>query len=284
MNTRKFAGFLVKENPDVIITTHFLTAEIAAGLKKLKKITSGLVTVITDFGVHFFWISSPTDLYIVASVFTKDCLVREGIAGDSIKILGIPVDSKFLRNYNKEELCQKFAIDKNKFTVLLMTGSFGLGPLEDIAEALYKDVQILVVCAANKKLYERLKKKDLPAVKVFGFVDNAQELMAVSDVIITKPGGLTISEVLCMELAPIFISSIPGQEAINAKVLEEYGIGISAKRIEEAKDIVLDYRDHPDKLKNIKDKIRQIRRPNTLKDICNVICQGSIGGSGPRPL
>ncbi len=284
INTGKFAEFLVKEKADVVISTHFLTSEVTANLKRLKKIKSRLVTVITDFGVHPFWISYPTDLYIVASEFTKECLLLEGIAENNIKVSGIPVASKFLKSYNKEELRKKFAIDKDRFTVLIMTGSFGLGPLEDIARVLCKDAQVLIVCAANKKLYKRLKAQDLPAVKVFGFVDNAEELMAVSDVIITKPGGLTISEVLCMELAPIFISSIPGQEAVNAKVLEEYGIGISARRIEDVKNIVLDYRDHPDKLKNINDKIKQVRKPDTLKDICDVVCQGSAGDSSPRPF
>ncbi len=279
INTGKFAEFLVREKADTVISTHFLTSEVIAGLKRLKKINSRLITVITDFGVHPFWISYPTDLYIVASEFTKECLISEGITENSIKVLGIPVAAKFLSSYNKEELRKKIAIDKDKFTVLIMTGSFGLGPLEDIARALYKDVQILVVCAANRKLYERLKAEDLAGVKVFGFVDNAQDLMGACDMIITKPGGLTISEILSMELAPVFISAIPGQEADNAKILAGYGIGISAQRIEDVKNIVLDYRDHPDKLKDIKDKIRQLKNPNTLKDICNVVCQGGTGDS-----
>ncbi len=277
INMRNFSGYLIKEDPDAIISTHFLPSELVAFLKNKQKIKSRLFTVITDFSVHPFWICRGIDKYIVASEFTKEELLLEGIDSSSIEAFGIPVNTKFLQQYNREGLCKKLGLNKDKFSVLLMTGSFGLGPLEEIVQALYKDVQVLVICASNKKLYARLKRKALPNVKAFGFIDNVEELMAVCDIIITKPGGVSISEILNMDLPPIFISAIPGQETKNVEALKKYGIGISPKSIEELKQIVLDFKSEQDKLKRMKENIKRIKKPDSAREICNAVCQGSAG-------
>lgn len=277
LNTQRFAQDLIREEPDFVICTHFLPSEICAYLKRAKKIKSKLVTVITDFGVHPFWIDKAVDIYVVASDITREKLVLEGINKERIRESGIPVDLKFLRTYKKEGLCKKFDIDQNKFTILIVTGSFGIGPIEEIVDLLHEDVQILVVCAKNKRLFIRLKNKNYHSVRIFGFIDNIQELMAVSDIIVTKPGGLTISEVLAMELVPIFISAIPGQETENAKIVERYGIGLEAKNAKDVKNIVFDYKANPDRLNRIKDNIRKIKKPDALEEIYNAICAGSIG-------
>lgn len=279
LNTRIFSRILIQENPDFIVSTHFLPSEIAADLKTEQKITSKLITIVTDFGVHPFWVSEGTDTYVVASGFTKRQLLLEGIAENNIKELGIPIESKFLKEYNKEELFKKFNLQQNKFIVLIETGSFGIGPIEAIVDLLYKDVQILVVCAKNKRLYKRLKNKNYPDVKVLGFVNNMHELMAVSDIIITKPGGLSISESLAMDLLPIFIVPIPGQEKENIKALAHYGIGIYLEDINKIRDTVMGFRDHSEKLQEIKNSIRKIKKPFACQEICNVICQGSPGDS-----
>ena len=277
LNAGDFINFLIKENPDFIISTHFLPSQISAFIKKDNKISSKLITVITDFSVHPFWVSPATDMYIVATAITKEQLVRQGVDAGLIKDSGIPVHPKFLKQFEKLSLCKKFRLEANKFTVLVATGSFGIGPIEEIIKLLHKDVQLLIVCANNKELYKKLKQKAYPGVSVFGFVDNMQELMAVSDLIITKPGGLTISEILKMELIPIFISAIPGQEAGNVEVLKQYGIGLIPDNTNDIKNIILDFKEHPDKIKSIKDNIKKIKNPDCLTEICNVVCKGSPG-------
>ena len=279
MNTGGFIRFLIKENPDVLISTHFLPSELAARLKRKGKIRSKLITQITDFGVHPFWVSKGTDIYIVASLLGKEQLKGFGVREDTIKELGIPVGSKFLKKYEKQELRKKLGTDLQKFTVLAITGSFGIGPLEKIADILHEDIQVLVVCANNKKLYSRLTKRNLENVKVFGFIHNAEELMAASDLIITKPGGLSTVESLTMDLFPIFISPIPGQETGNIKALAFEGVGFYPKNISQLKDIVMDFKEHPDKLEFARQAVKKMKRPDCLRGICNVVCEGSAGAS-----
>jgi processive 1,2-diacylglycerol beta-glucosyltransferase len=272
LNTKSFCRFLIEEDPDLIISTHFAPPELAAHLKDKGKIRARLVTVITDFGVHPFWVSRGTDLYIGASEYTKARLIEQGVAEDKIKICGIPVDPRFLIAHDRDSLCEKIGIKKDFFTVLVMTGSFGIGPIEKIVAGLCGEAQILVVCANNRKLFNRLSSKKLSTVKVFGFVNNADELMAVSEVIITKPGGLSTSEILVMNLAPIFISVIPGQERGNVQALASCGIGLELDDVIEIRKAVVDYRDHPEKLLQIHEKIAAVRKPNAAEEICNAVC------------
>ena len=168
-----------------------------------------------------------------------------------------------------------------------MTGSFGSGPLEEIAESLSGQAQVLVVCAKNIKLFDRLNKKYLGnvnpirnpvaqsaisnGVKVFGFVNNAQELMAVSDVMITKPGGSSIAELLNMELFPMFISAIPGQEQENVKILAGYGIGCAPKNIMQIKELVVDLKNNPQKLQSLKKNVSQAAKPAACQELASVI-------------
>ena len=269
---KKFMHYLAREKFDFIISTHFLNAELAANLKLSKKIQAKLITVITDFGVHPFWVSAGTDLYMAASGLTQERLLSLGVEKNRIKVSGIPFSASFTKTQNREQLAGKFGIKAESFTVLVMTGSFGVGPLEEIAKSLHNDVQVLVVCAKNKKLFCRLLKQNLENVKVFGFINNAEELMAISDVIVTKPGGLSIAELLYMGLLPIFVSPIPGQESENIRVLSAYGLGFAPKTIQQIKELVIDLKQNPEKLANLKVNITQVASPAACQEISSVIC------------
>lgn len=279
-NLKAFTDFLQKQDADLIVSTHFLPSEIIASLKNSKKISSFLITVITDFAVHPFWICEGTDCYIAASEVTKNKLIEGGVSRDKIKDIGIPIDLKFTREYNKLDLRNKIGIKKDMFTVLIMTGSFGIGPLRHIVGLLHRDTQILVVCARNQKLLSKLKNKSFRNVKVFGFVDNIEELMAVSDIIIMKPGGLTIVEALAMNLVPIFITAIPGQEENNIKILKEYQIGFRPKNMNELKEFVCELKEKPETLIAMQENINHIKRTDTLAQLYNVICQGRVRNTG----
>jgi len=279
INTSAFRDFLIRENPDYLISTHFLPSEIISDLKKSHQINSKLITVITDFGVHPFWLSANADIYVGACTYTKEKLILNAVKPETIKVLGIPIDPKFQRIPQRGALFKKFNLDERKFTVLIVTGSFGIGPIEKIVDVLHRDAQVLVVCARNKKLFVRLKEKNYPQVRVFGFIDNIEELMGLADIAITKPGGLSICEILAMELVPIFISAIPGQETENVKALESYGVAKTARSVDEIKKIVLDYQAHPEELSRIKENIRRIKKPSAAEDLYNVIRQSSSGSA-----
>ena len=197
--------------------------------------------------------------------------MKERVSPERIKVFGLPFHPRFLKQFDRTSLARKIGINPDKFTVLLMTGSSGIGPLEKIAELLSSDVQVLVVCASNERLHKRFLKKNIPNVKVFGFIENTEELMAVSDCIVTKAGGSTIAEVINMDLAPIFISTIPGQESANVEALRRLGVGLVPKNIRQLKEMVMELKNNPDKLNLMKERLEGVKKPLACQEIAGVI-------------
>lgn len=270
--TKGFKKLLVKYQPEIILATHFLVSEVALSIRKSGLINSRIVTVITDFDVHPFWVDPEIDLYCVGSVETKEKLLKFGIRNARIIVSGIPVDLKFTRTYRRAAISEKLKLSNNSFTALIMMAGFGLGPIEKIVNALEERVQLLVVCGKNKNLYSRLTNRPGRKIKVFGFIDNIEELMAVTDLIITKPGGLTVSECLAMNLPMVFVAPIYGQETANAKFITGHGLGITLANLRETKRIILGLKNDLDKLVRIKTNISEFRKPDALREICDALC------------
>ncbi len=271
MACRSFVRFLLEEDPDIIISTQFLASEIAAYAKTKKGLKARLITVVTDYGVHNFWVNPGTDIYCAAAPSTKDILVKKGVSESQIVVTGIPLDEKFLHVEEAAAIRKKLEIKERVFTVLIATGGIGIGPIAEIADRLKDDAQLLVVCGHNKKLQQALTEMKHPHIKAFGFVDNMQELMRISDVMVTKAGGLSVTEALSMELPMILFCLLPGQETINANVMQALGTGRIASGLEAIEKEVLDFKKDEQKLNTFRAHCRDLARPHSSADIVNLI-------------
>ncbi|HQP91201.1 MAG TPA: glycosyltransferase [Candidatus Omnitrophota bacterium] len=267
----RFIKMLMDERPDQIISTHFLTSEIVSYCKKELGLGSLLTTVITDFGVHNFWIEEGTDIYCCASESTKDILLSKGMEGKKIKVTGVPLDEKFLKIQDKRSICTELGLESGVFTSLIITGGIGAGPIEEIVDDIREMSQVLVVCGNNKRLYDRLVSKNYKNVKVFGFIDFVEKLMTVSDIVITKAGGLTITESLAKEDPMIFFFLIPGQESINALTICSGGAGLIATKQNDIKRAVLGFKSDPEMLKCFREKAKELSRPDSVKSIVSLL-------------
>ena len=221
----RFIRHIMAEKPDVVISTQFLASELVAYAKAKHGLKTRLVTVVTDFGVHKFWINPGTDVYCVAAESTRDILVSRGVDPSRIAVTGVPLDKKFTLPVDRREVLHSFGLDPDRFTVLIATGGVGIGPIEEVVDQLKDEVQLLVVCGTNKRLCEKLSRESHPNVRVFGFIDFMQKLMSACDVIVTKAGGLTVTESLTKHLCSIFFYIIPGQEDINARTIAGHKAG-----------------------------------------------------------
>ncbi|MFA5320437.1 MAG: HAD-IIIA family hydrolase, partial [Candidatus Omnitrophota bacterium] len=139
--TAGFSRYLLRESPDAVINTHFLCSEIAARLKNAGRLKAGIFTVITDFGVHPLWVSGGTDLYFAASGHTRAELLSLGVARERILVSGIPVGEEFI-DYGMQRCAPSIGgyCRGGEFTILIATGSFGIGPFERIIRGLFLDV------------------------------------------------------------------------------------------------------------------------------------------------
>ncbi|WP_019554918.1 MGDG synthase family glycosyltransferase [Propionispira raffinosivorans] len=269
---------LIKQyQADVVICTHPFPCAAAAYLKKTKQVNIILVGVITDFTIHQLWVYNEVDLYFVANRKIREALAKRDVALDKIHDTGIPIDLSFGVQYDKEELLRKFNLKSDLPVILIMGGGLGLGGVKfalNHLETLKKSIQILVVAGVNSDLWSDLKeiaKNSKHIVEVWGFSNNVKELMAVSTFIISKPGALTISEALAMELPMLLHEPIPGQEKENAAYVESIGAAIWIKDNQKLTEIVESVLYDSAKLLKMKVKAREYKRPDAARDIVLVL-------------
>ncbi|MBM3251991.1 MAG: hypothetical protein FJZ11_04330 [Candidatus Omnitrophica bacterium] len=255
INSRKLRNFILTQKPEIIISTHFFSNHVVSRLKRIGKLNCKFISVITDFSIHHFWLAQEADIYTVAYPELRDYLIAQGVQESKIKIMPIPIRDGFLKPIDKEYLYRKINLKPNVFTALIVTGAVGIGPIEKIINLLSKHLQLIVVCGRNKKLFYKLSKLESETLRVFGLVDNMHELMSVSNVIITKAGGLTISESLAKKLPMIFFNLIPGQEEANARLMQSQGMGVIAKSVKDIEDIILKLKNNPAELGKMQQNI-----------------------------
>ena len=266
------ARFLIQEQFDGIFSTHFFPCEVASCLKRQGRISSRIICTVTDYDVHTIWLSQGVDLYTVASDWTKRKIQLLGVPDSRIAVTGIPTDEKFSQRKDLGPLKARLGLQPGVMTVLVATGSFGIGPIEEIISQL-DGFQLVVVCGHNKSLYQKLCQQKKSLVKVCGLVDNMDELMAISDVMVTKPGGLSISEALVTGLPLVFFNAIPGQETNNIKVLETYGIGRLCLTVAQIVQTLQGFKNDPEALKAAKARVQLLAKPGAVKDIINLFVQ-----------
>jgi processive 1,2-diacylglycerol beta-glucosyltransferase len=268
-NARALEEFLIKEQFDDVIATQFLSVEVCAYLKRVGKIKSRVICVVTDFDVHRIWVNEGVDVYTAACEYTKNKLIVLGVKPQTIFTTGIPTDAKFALEPDTIALKKKLGI-QDGMTILIATGSFGMGPVEKLV-VLLKSYQLLIVCGHNKDLYERLKPLASGNTHILGLVDNMDELMSVADVMVTKPGGLSISEALVKKLPMIFFSAIPGQETNNIKVLSSYEVSRGQSSLSQIAQTIDEWASNPKDLDALRLRLSELSKPNAVADIIALI-------------
>lgn len=258
----KLIDFLVQEAPSHVISTQFLASEIVSFAKEKRQLKTHLTTVVTDFGVHNFWINPLTDAYGCAADSSKKILISKGIPDQRITVTGIPIDKKFVVSQDKRLLLSGMGLSPDRFTALIATGGIGIGPIEAIVDDLKDQVQLLVVCGSNSALQTKLSRKKISGVRVFGFIDYMERLMSASDIVVTKAGGLTVSEALSKGLPMIFFCLIPGQEMLNARTIQEAGAGFITRSLAEIRQKVFYLKNQSTAHETCRNRSRALARPD----------------------
>jgi processive 1,2-diacylglycerol beta-glucosyltransferase len=235
---KRFARHVKQFKPDVVLCTHYLPLEILTPLReKPGGVRPFVVSIVTDFEAHALWMESCVDLYCVAAEETKARLVARGADAKNVVATGIPIAAKFSSKPDAKAVRRQYGLRDDSPVLLVLSGGFGMGPVAEILAELDKaegQFQTLVVTGRNEELRRKLAAQDRKhPTHVLGFSTNMHELMAVADLIITKPGGLTSSEALAMGKPLFILNPIPGQEAANSDFLLERGAAAKANRVED---------------------------------------------------
>ena len=196
-NSPKLKNLFDKFKPDAVVCAQAFPCGMVADFKKTYSSDLPLVAVLTDYIPHSYWVYDKVDYYIAPSAEVAERLTQKNIPAAKIKTLGIPFDPDFNEAIDRHKVTQKMHLYPRLPIILIMGGGQGLGPIKGIIKKLDRskeEFQMIVVCGSNKKLHNSLKrkvKKYKKKVLVFGYVNHINELMGISDIIITKPGGIT---------------------------------------------------------------------------------------------
>ena len=282
--SKKLNKLLQDFNPDIIISTHPFASTMCAYLKKQGKLNSKIATVLTDYAPHEQWLvfNEYVDYYFVSHEEMKKQLHSIGIPNEKIYATGIPLSNKFLLKYDKSQILQNFGLSPNKKTVLFFGGGeYGLGKTQTLKIfksfiECHENIQLVAISGKNPKMKEsfenlvsELGKQD--SVKILEYTDKVPQLMSISDLVVTKPGGLTTTESLASGLPIVVINPIPGQEEENAAYLEKNKVAIWIKKGDNVEEILNKLFSNPDKMQEMKIRARLISKKNSTKDICKIL-------------
>ena len=286
---RKFVRLVDQFKPDVVLCTHFLPLEVLGSLKSRKpagRAADGggaaegarhhpyVVCVVTDFEAHALWMEPGVDLYCVAAEETKARLVAREVDGKGVVVTGIPIGGRFSQPIDAATVRRRRGLRDDLPTVLVLGGGFGMGPMAEILESLdgiAREFQIVVVAGRNVELRRELAAQDRRhPTHVLGFVSNMHEMMAVADLIVSKPGGLTTAEALALGKPLFILNPIPGQEAANSDFLLERGAAAKVNRVEDLPFRVDRLLGSP-KLKEMAASARALGRPDAAPAVCEAV-------------
>lgn len=264
---KKIYNKIIKENPDLIIGTHPFTVNTICKLKKKRSLNLPFISVITDFKAHSFHVNRYVDAYITASEYTKIDMINRGVKKEKIYPYGIPIKQDFF----KQKINRRY--NDKKFTVLIMGGSIGSSSIESVLNELVKCkhiFKIIVVCGKNKALMNSIEvnykdKAYDKEILLYGFTNNIPELMQKSDVLISKPGGLTVAEAIASNLPMIIPHMLPGQEEENAEFLVRSGAAMVMYNIESIKKEIDYLIERPYLLKMMEKNMRQLFTGHSLE-------------------
>jgi 1,2-diacylglycerol 3-beta-galactosyltransferase len=271
---KKMANIFRDKKPDLLVSVHPLVNHLSIKAARQAGMRIPFITVGMDpVDLHKSWVSKDTDVMVVATEEAKQICIKEGLAENKIKVLGIPIDPRFSETLDKKAVRAEFGLKVDIYTVLVMGGGEGAGNILEIAEELNRaefDMQLIVICGRNKQLEDKLNgmKLRFPA-KIFGFTNEVPKVMDASDIIITKGGPGAIFEALAKDLPMIITSWLPGQEEGNVDFVLKHGIGKVSTDLKDTVALI-------NELKNdgsVKDNIAKAKKPHAVFDIADLILE-----------
>lgn len=282
VSSRKIKKVILDFDPDVVIATHFTAATYISKLKKTGELDCHLISVVTDYKAHRIWLDSykSEDALVVNSVEEKRTLIKRGINPHIIHTFGIPVSSKYTKSlYDKNELLKKFKLTGER-PIILFYGGGGNGSTTTLPYLLTLieskiDADIFFVCGKNQELKRKAegmaRRHDADNIHVLGYITNGPEYLIISDFVITKPGGLTVTECLCFKKPMVLIRNSGGQEHDNIKFLTKRGYAINAVWYFKFGRVVKKLCENPIHLEKMYANLEELNKEEAMKKLFKLV-------------
>jgi processive 1,2-diacylglycerol beta-glucosyltransferase len=287
-------GVLKTQHPDLVIATHFLPGDVCGALKASGRLRAALAIVVTDWHPHRFWTCPEAEAVVVGSEEAERTLVQRGVSRERVHVLGIPIGKAFRDPGDPAACRRRLGLSDARRTILVTSGGTTVGRFEQVVQALMRletrhpgMLQLIVVCGEDEPTRERLSlaclspsgdgrqaaRRAAMPVRVLGFVENMAELMASSDVVVAKAGGLTLSEALGRGTPLIIYHAIPGQERVNAAAVARQGAAIIAGGPRGTAAAVARVLQDPERLAGMRRAALALARPDAAAAIVERVMQ-----------
>lgn len=232
--------YLAEHHYDAIVMTHLFPAETITSMKREGIKIPKTFGVLTDYTLTPFWEETECDEYIIPHQNLFEQCVQRGLPSEKIHSFGIPFSPSILSSETKEEARNLLNLEQSKKVFLLIGGSMGAGKLISLTKAFEKaddifKLQIVVICGNNEKIYQKLQKKygNHPSFIILGHTNQMPLYMKASDIVYTKPGGLTSTETVASRTPMVITYPIPGCETANKEFFIHLNMAVSANSPEE---------------------------------------------------
>lgn len=236
LSKKKLYEYIKENGYEYIITTHVFAAQALTAIKKEYDIH--FMSIATDYVCIPFFEETEADYTVIPHKELEEGFISKGFKKEKLLPIGIPVAPRYSKKYDKTQCKKELGLKEDKKYVLILNGSMGFGNVESILKKLtseIKDVNFIVACGNNEKLLKRLEEKYCKNDNVINlpYTNNLNKYMASSELILTKPGGLTTTEIATMRKPLIHIMPIPGCENYNATFFADKKMSIKCDNIEE---------------------------------------------------
>jgi processive 1,2-diacylglycerol beta-glucosyltransferase len=267
---------IAERRPDAIICTHILPLNLVAREQRKGRISCPLYCVVTDYTAHVFWAAPEVDAYFVPNIESKEMLIKRGVAEAVISITGIPINPAITAAKNPTQIRQDRQITQTP-VITLMGG--GLDPKKVrlmVIGLLNRPLNgtLFVVAGRNKELHKALQglqSSPTLQLQVLDYIDYVDDLVVASDVVITKAGGLIVSEVLARHTPMVIVDPIPGQEEWNADHIVSVGAGVQVRLAEMVPPVVENLLHAPARLALLRAGAKQAGRPEAAFTVAEAV-------------
>lgn len=289
LGARRLVAEVAAWRPDLVLCTHFLAPEVLSRALAQGRLSTRVEIVVTDHDAHRTWAwPGVAHAYVASEVVAARFRMRHRMPADAVTVTGIPVRAEFATPRDLVGTRARYGLDPSRPTVLFLTGGFAAGPLWEAVSGIWaqrRDVQVLAVCGRNERLRRAVDRVDRPegaVLHALGFVAEVADLMAVSDLVVSKSGGITTSE--CMAVGkPLLVSGhIAGQEERNADAVMAAGAGLRALTPEEICWRIGRLLSDPAALEAMTARARALGRPQAATGIADAVARRLLPATTPR--
>ncbi len=232
MYSKKLFLDILRDGYDAVLCTHVFAAQSITHVKHKHGLKIPVYVIATDYSFCPYSDELDMNRYFISLESIKDEYLSRGIPEDKIVPSGIPVSDKFLENISKKQAREHLGIYTDNFLCVIMSGSMGFGNVENfIDKVLERNVDgydIIVITGNNDKLHKQIDSKyaSYRNINAIGFTTDVHLYMKASDLVVTKPGGLSSTEAMVCNIPMILTSPIPGVETENYDTLTKLGVAI----------------------------------------------------------